>query len=129
MVAGLGIAFFEKRIVAVLVAYSVVYVTLFIINAVNIQGLALRKAVTQAFFTASPFALSFAVIVVVLRRVALWRAWRTIQADKARYDAMWEGLVRQPESGAWLAEVHEQAPAQPAQPPRMSPLPCCASLA
>ncbi len=111
LIAGFGIAFFERRIVAVMIAYSIVYDVLFVLNNVLVFEVYWEKTLVYIFMTAPPYAVVFSIIALVLRRLAVWRSWRTVLADKRRYDTMWEHITSQEGASVWLsaiqAEVHE----------------------
>ena len=108
LVAGFGIAFFERRIITVLVVYALVYIVLYLVSSCAVNGVLLKNSIVTMLYTMPPFALVFAIAGIVFRRVALWRALRMVSADKARYDAMWDSVLSQDQSRTILANLQAE---------------------
>lgn len=108
VVAGLGIAFFERHLVTVMSLYSTTYTAMYLINELLLLGTYWGRALTHVFYTVPPFAVVFSLTVVALRRLALRRSWQMVVADRARYDKVWEEMTSQGDAAVWLTAIRAE---------------------
>jgi hypothetical protein len=91
-----------------MIAYSIVYDVLFVLNNVLVFEIYWEETLVYIFTTAPPYAVVFSIIALVLRRLALWRSWRMVLADKCRYDTMWEHITSQEGASVWLSAIQAE---------------------
>ncbi len=105
LVAGFGIAFFERSFISVLLLYSLVYVVLFSVRTHVINGTDWPETVISSITSAALIAFALAVLAHILRWFAVFRAWKLVIADKERYDIMWQSMISSTESKEWLIAI------------------------
>lgn len=108
LIAGFGIAFYERNLVSVLLLYSLVYAILYIIRERVVIGSTWQEALSLAFSSSSVIALVLAVSAHILRLVAVTRAWKLVIADKERYDIMWKSMLNSAESRETLTAIQQE---------------------
>ena len=108
LVASFGIAFFERRIITVVLTYALVSIAMYLVNACYVEGVAWRRAVVNLPDSMSPFGIIFAIIGMALRRLALYRALRMVSEDKKKYDLIWFDLLRKDQSSRWLTHIQSE---------------------
>ncbi len=93
LVAAIGIACFERRIVTVLLSYAGVYAAVVIARERIFSRSDWTKAVIQALSTAASIALGLALCVIALRWFALYLARKSVSKDKELYDEIWQSMM------------------------------------
>jgi hypothetical protein len=107
-VAAIGIAFYERQFVTVLLVYTCVYASLVIAREITLLHSSWTKAVLQAVSTAASISLALALSALILRWMSVRRAWLLVRTDKERYDVMWQSMMNSPASLEWLMLIQEQ---------------------
>ena len=102
LIAAIGILYFERRIISVLVVYALSYKILYIAREIIISE---SKAFLQVLYNSSSMALALALCAYVLRCIAVHRAWQLVSGDKERYDVMWQSMMQVVEYQDRIAEI------------------------
>jgi hypothetical protein len=104
LIAAIGIACVERRIVIVLLSYAGVYAAVVIARERIFSRSGWTKAVTQAISTASSIAIGLALCVLALRWFALYQARKSVRKDKKLYDGIWKSIMNDAESLAVIRD-------------------------
>jgi hypothetical protein len=108
LIAGIGIGFFERSCISVLLLYSLIYPLLFAVRERAILGSSWPKTLSLAFSSSSAIAFALAVVAFGMRWFAVHRAWKFVVADKERYDSMWQSIIQAPNSLDWLTALQQE---------------------
>jgi hypothetical protein len=108
LVAGIGIAYFERSLISVLLLYSLTYALLYTIRERIIFGSNWPETIILILNSAASISFALAVFVLILRWCAVQRAWKLVIRDKERYDVMWQSMMSTPESREWMAAIQSE---------------------
>ena len=108
LIAAIGIIYFERQFISVLLVYAFSYYILYIVREVVFSGSTLSKAVVMSLYTSSTTALALAICAHTLRWFAVRRAWQLVSGDKERYDVMWQSMMQTAEYREKIAVICNQ---------------------
>jgi hypothetical protein len=108
LISALGIIFFERRLISVLLVYSLVYFSLSMARELVFSGTSWSKALYASLTTSASIAFALALCAHFLRLLAIHRAWQSVSKDKEQMDVMWKSMINSAESQAQLAIIRQE---------------------
>ena len=105
LVAAIGIIFFERQFILVLVVYACSYYVLYFTREVVFSGSSWPQAAVLTLYTSASMALALAICAHTLRWFAVRRAWQLVTGDKERYDMMWQSMMHKTEYQDVIAAI------------------------
>jgi hypothetical protein len=122
VLVAVGLAFFERHIIGGLALYGLAFFASRATTARLCYEARWETELWESLPSQGSVALLFALAATTSRLAALWRARRLVAGDRAKYDAVWAGLMRQADAMLWVpaleAEVARIAERLPAAAPR-----------
>jgi hypothetical protein len=108
LIAAIGIIFFERQFILVLLVYACSYYVLYIAREVAFSGSSWPQAAVLALYTSATIALALAICAHTLRWFAVHRAWQLVSGDKERYDVMWQSMMHKTEYQDMIAAIRSE---------------------